>query len=180
MGFHFDGQTGVVALADAGEYGVDGSFSVAAVVQPDSVPSWNGQIVFRGDDRGAIDNYSLSLGSDGFFTFMFDQPNGERASLRVPARIGQAQALLGTFDRHRSRMRLWVDGEVVAQTWVPSGPVSAMIADYRPGLSVGNVQAPEAGVHPQPFQGWIRDVRVYRTEREWSSLESLTTLATRH
>lgn len=172
-GFHFDGQTGVVALADAGEYGVEASFSVAAVVQPDAVPAGNGQIVFRGDDRNATDTFSLSLGPDGYFTFMFDRRNGERAQLMAPARIGESQALLGTYDRETSKMRLWINGEIVAQTWVPSGPVSAMIADYRPGLSVGNVQAPEAGVHRQPFRGWIRDVRVYRTARDWSSLESL-------
>jgi hypothetical protein len=119
--------------------------------------------VFRGDDRSGHDNFSLNLGSDGYFSFVLygSTSEFEATGVRSAARVGEWQRLVAVFDARAREMRLYVNGVTVGQTAVPFQPIVVMEPDWTPGLSIGNVQNPLGGIHNQPFHGQIRDVRLY-------------------
>ncbi|MBS1723029.1 MAG: LamG domain-containing protein [Armatimonadetes bacterium] len=159
------GRNGCAYFADEARFGMDASFSVSAQVFVRTMPSGGtspaGQIVFRGDDRGGLDNYCLSLGYDGLYSICFDGPEGPRVEVKAHHREQQWQQLLGTYDARYGLLSLYVDGVLAAQTATTVLPVARMEAQYTPGLSIGNVQNPLGGCHNQPFNGMIRDVRIY-------------------
>jgi hypothetical protein len=163
----FKGQNGGVVFRDLRAYALGGSFTLTARVRPNAWPvggsSPAGQIVFRGDDRSGHDNYSLNLGNDGHFTFcVYGSANEwEAIGVRAAARLGEWQRLVAVYDSVGREIRLFVDGVVVGQSAVPFRPITLMESAWTPGLSIGNVQNPLGGMHWQPFNGQIRDVRLY-------------------
>jgi hypothetical protein len=172
-GAEFGGMDGVVRFKDQPAYRLGAAFSIYAEVWIHSDPrggsSPAGQIVFRGDDRNGLDNYSLSLGTDGLYTFAVYGPGGEQAGVRAAAERGRWEALLATFDSRTRRMRLVVDGAVVAEQSVAFVPVLDMVEAHAPGLSFGNVQNPMGGRHWQPFHGLVRQVRLYAGVADWEA-----------
>lgn len=173
----FGGHNGAVLFQDSPQFTFPGSFSVSAQVYPTAWPSGGtspaGQIAFRGDDRCACDNFSLSLGNDGYFTFYFDSPDGGRLEVRAEAAMGQWQTVLGTFDAQSHQIRLYVDGYMKSQSNGPFAPVVLMEPQSSPGFSIGNVQNPMGGVHNQPFHGLIRDVRLWNSPVMWDAVEAM-------
>lgn len=170
----FGGQNGVVFFPDQRQFWLGPSFSVSATVWVNALPrggtSPQGQIVFRGDDRGGLDNYSLNLGEDGYYNFNFYGASNDNASVRVPARLGVWQTLLGTFDAKTRQISLYLDGVLVAQQYTSLFPVMEMTSGDAPGFSIGNVQNPLGGCHNQPFNGTIRDVRLFDSVASWDDL----------
>lgn len=177
----FGGHNGVVFVADSPQFALGPSFSVSAQVWVRSLPrngtSPQGQIVFRGDDRSANDNYSLCLGNDGFYTFNFDGGDDHWAGLRVPSRTNVWTTLLGTFDAKTRHIMLYVDGYLAAEQYTPYTPLMLMDKNCSPGFSIGNVQNPLGGNHNQPFNGLIRDVKLYNTAINWDDLSREPRLA---
>ncbi|QYK56563.1 MAG: hypothetical protein KF733_03565 [Fimbriimonadaceae bacterium] len=172
-GVLLDGRTGGVVVPDSAAYALGGSFSIAVEAFARQAPfggsSPQGQLVFRGDDRSACDNYAICLGTDGYYTFMIDAVDGSRALLRAPAKTGQWERLLATFDVRTTHMTLSIDGYLVAEQWVPITPFTQMVPDLDPGVSFGNVQAPEKGRHWQPYNGFLRDVRFFDEAVLWDA-----------
>lgn len=161
------GKNGGVVFRDHKAYALGGSFTLSALVRPAAWPlggtSPAGQIVFRGDDRSGHDNYTINLGNDGLFSFAVygSASEFEATGVRAAARLGDWQRLVGIYDSRSRELRLYVDGVIVGQTSVPFRPITLMETAWTPGLSVGNVQNPLGGMHNQPFNGQIRDVRLY-------------------
>lgn len=173
-GANFFGKNGAVLFKDSRQFELGPSFSVSATVMARALPqdgsSPAGQIVFRGDERCGLDNFSLNLGNDGFYTFYFNSASGEGAALRAPSRIGAWQTLLGTSDAQTKDMCLYVDGALVGQTSANLLPITLLDVGAAPGFSIGNVQNPLGGCHNQPFNGQIKDVRLYNSRVFWDDL----------
>ena len=165
------GKNGALFVPDSPQFALGPSFSVSVQVWIKSWPKGGtspaGQIVFRGDDRSGLDNFSMNVGEDGFYTFYMNSPENEGAGVRVPAKLNCWQTLLGTFDSTTKKLSLMVDGFVAAEQYTPCVPVTKMLADHHPGLSIGNVQNPLGGCHNQPFNGFIRDVRLFNSVATW-------------
>lgn len=170
----FSGHNGVVVAKDARQFWLGPSFSLSATVYVNAIPhggtSPQGQIVFRGDDRGGLDNYSLNLGEDGYYNFNFYGASNDNASVRVPARLNTWQTLLGTFDARTKQISLFLDGVLVAQQYTSLFPIMEMSSSDVPGFSIGNVQNPLGGCHNQPFNGYIRDVRLFDHVATWDDV----------
>lgn len=164
-GAEFGGENGVVAFQDEPRYRMTGSFSVYAEATPCAIPkngtSPAGQIVFRGDDRCGLDNFSLCLGYDGMYSFGFYSGSHSGASVAVPAAIGSRSRLLGTFDALTRRISLYVDGVLAAEQYTAAAPFADMVAEATPGLSIGNVQHPFGPHHRQPFHGKVANVLLF-------------------
>lgn len=167
QGCQFAGKNGAIVYKDSEEYGFDESFSIYVEVFPQVLPrggtSPAGQIVFRGDDRSGLDNYSLNLGEDGYFTFYFNSPDNQGAGVRVLARMNQWQRLLATFDAKSHMLKLYIDDFLMGQNSQPILPVTRMEKEFTPRFSIGNVQNPLGGNHNQPFHGGIRNVKLFNT-----------------
>jgi hypothetical protein len=165
QGFQSGGKNGVLFFTDQPQFALGGSFSIQATVKFESLPSNGtspaGQLVFRGDDRNGLDNYSLNLGNDGYYTFCFNSADGQGFGIRTKATAGKWQTVLGVLDTHAREGRLYVDGFLVAQSAALVLPVIELVKDQNPGLSIGNVQNPLGGVHNQPFKGLIKDVKLW-------------------
>ena len=168
------GKNGVLFYPDLPQFELGPSFSISAKVwvreNPVGGTSPAGQIVFRGDDRCGLDNYSLSLGNDGFYTFSVYSDGDDSGGVRAPSIKNRWQTLLGTFDARSKDMKLYIDGVLVSESSVNILPVVKMDSQWTPGFSIGNVQNPLGGMHNQPFNGFIRDVRLYNNVIFWDDL----------
>lgn len=167
QGCQFGGHNGAVVYQDLTEYGFDESFSIYAEVYPFALPNGGtspaGQIVFRGDDRNGLYNYSLNLGEDGYLTFYFNSPDNQGAGVRTKARMNQWQRILATFDAKSHTLRIYVDDFLMGQNSQPITPVTRMENEFAPRFAIGNVQNPLGGAHNQPFHGTIRNVKLFNT-----------------
>lgn len=115
--------------------------------------------MFRGDDRSAMDPYQISLARNGRFVFAI-QSASESCALSADARLNTWTHLLGTLDATTGNMQFFVNGKLVEKTTTKVRPLIALDPRYHPGFSIGNTQNP-AGPHRQPFDGIIRDARIY-------------------
>lgn len=176
-GADFRGMNGALFFQDSNQYVLGHSFSVSATVwireNPTNGTSPAGQIVFRGDDRGGLDNYTLNVSNDGYYSFNFYNDANDNGGVGAPATKNKWQTLLGTFDSETKAIKLFVDGVLVAESSAPLIPVTKMESGWTPGLSIGNVQNPLGGCHNQPFNGIIRDVRLYDNAIFWDDLRKM-------
>lgn len=165
FGAFFSGQNGAVEFADSPNFAFAGSFSVYAEVYITDLPergtSPAGQIVFRGDDRCGLDNYSLNLGNDGFYSFYFNSGDNQGHGVRTLCKKRQWERLLAVFDSNAHETRLYINGFLLGENGTPLFPVTEMDAGWTPRFSIGNVQNPQGGMHNQPFHGTIRNVALY-------------------
>ena len=67
--FALDGVNDRVQMADSESLALTNSLTIEGWVKADSIPAQQGEILFRGDDRGGLDPYSLSLQSNGSLRF---------------------------------------------------------------------------------------------------------------
>ena len=58
--FSLDGVNDRVQMADSESLKLTNSLTIEGWVKADSIPAQQGEILFRGDDRGGLDPYSLS------------------------------------------------------------------------------------------------------------------------
>lgn len=165
LGLDVAGRDGVLRFADKDRYAMGQSFTLSAAVWVRELPKGGtspaGQIFFRGDDRSGLDNYSLCLGEDGYFTFCFNSADNNGTGVRAKATKERWQFLVANFDARARELRLYVNGVIVGQSATPLFPTINMDSNASPALSIGNVQNPLGGCHNQPFNGFIRDVRLY-------------------
>ena len=167
--FEFAGSPSDVAFVpDSPEFAITGSISISCWVCPRAfaspfATSPQSQIVFRGDDRGGSDPYHLTLSRDGCYTFSVDGGISSICTLGAPARLNEWVHLLGTLDATTGEMQLFVNSRPIARAKTDVRPTGALDRRYHPGIGIGNTQFPQGGHHQQPFDGFIRDVRIYNS-----------------
>jgi hypothetical protein len=147
----FDGVNDLVRIADAASLDLDGALTVEAWVYPTTPPSGWRTIVAKEGSAGSV--YFLHAASGygdapaGGVSF-----GGAERTVAGPARLASSAwtHLAATYDG--TRVRLWVNGNSVAET-LASGPVDVSTGALRLG---GNAPFGEY------FQGRIDEVRLYR------------------
>jgi len=162
----FGGELGTGASTpDSPVFALTHSLSISCWAHPRAysnplATSPQSQIVFRGDDRSGLDPYQLTLSRSGYFAFGVSSL-GEMTVLHTPAKLNSWVHLLGTLDDATGEMRLYVNGKLLAETKTTVRPFGALDPGYHPGIGIGNTQFPQGGVHRQPFDGLVRDIRIY-------------------
>ncbi|MBL8047905.1 MAG: LamG domain-containing protein [Chthonomonas sp.] len=176
-GFDFMSETATVQVADHPKLAFTESFTISLWAFPRSLPgrySPNSQIFFRGDDRDGLDPYCLCLRKDGVWHFAINSEKGGNF-IQAPATIGQWSHLVASFDAYRGRMRLYVNDELMAQSFTSETPFSGLDIQWDPGVSIGNVQRTQANRHWQPFDGLIDEILVYNDARAVPSNQAYVT-----
>lgn len=162
----FQGELNGGAFApDGPEFALTHSLSVSCWVYPRAyahpfATSPQSQIVFRGDDRSGLDPYQLTLSRTGYFAFGVEGAGG-LCVLHYPAKLNTWAHVLGTLDDATGKIRLYINGKLAAETTTNVRPLGGLDPNQHPGIGIGNTQFPQGGRHRQPFDGMIRDVRIY-------------------
>jgi hypothetical protein len=161
-GYDFDGVNGGIVLGDVRQLELTRSLTVSCWVNlraynPSDFP--DSQIAFRGDDRGGLDSYAMTVHTDGTVTFMIQDSGNRVPHQRAPIPLNRWTHLLGSFNDLTGELRLYVNGKLTGSTKTDVRPMGPLDPTANPGLGFGNVQNP--GPHRQPLNGTIADLRIY-------------------
>lgn len=158
--FQFNGATGnAVSASEQLAYQVT-SFSVDAWVKIAGFPSaaqGSGMIFFRGDGRPALDPYFLYSAPNGKVGFHIESATGAIVQIEASAPANQWIHVTGTFDDPSNRIRLYVNGVLVAQQITSIVPMTNMTGP-NPGVGIGNIHVTPFS---QPFNGMIDEVELF-------------------
>ncbi len=158
--FSFNGTNGWAALGDPSSLAFTASFTIEGWIKVNGLPTnYNfGSIMFRGDDRGGLDPYSLDLLPDGQLRFEVCSGPGT-ADVYAPVAVGQFVHVAATLDDATGAMTLYENGAVVAQTTTTVRPFGALDPTQEPGVGIGNSNALDN--YDVPFNGLIDELSVY-------------------
>src|SRR5262249_42187202 len=163
--FSFDGVDDRVQIADNPTLQFTTSFSIEAWVKvngfPSGPPDDHGEIFFRGDDRGGLDPYSLSVEPNGTLNFQVTNANNSSASLAAPIATGQFIHVAATLDDATGTMCLYENGVIVAQQVTTIRPFQNLDPTQNPSIAIGNHGGYPNSPHNFPFNGLIDELSVY-------------------
>ena len=162
MGLEFNGADARVFVPDNNLLQLTKSLTLEAYIQIHRVPPGNvdyTQIVFRGDDRGALDPYFLALTPDGKLVFHVEDAFYNIAAVVSPSALPLNQTLhvAGTLDDETGAQKLFINGEEVASQVTSLRPFGLLESSEKPGLGIGSLQST---LLPQFFDGIIDEVRI--------------------
>lgn len=158
--FSFDGVNDRVQVADSLSLRLTKSMTIEGWVRADSLPVQAGEILFRGDDRGGLDPYSLSVQSSGILRFeVASLTEARNVSTLMP--LGQFVHVAGTLDDATGAMRLYVNGVLMSQITTTVRPFGDLDPNSNPGIGIGNHGGYPTTPHNFPFHGLIDDLKVY-------------------
>lgn len=159
--FSFDGVDDRVGVDDSPSLALTGSMSIEAWVRADGLTSQGGVILFRGDDRGGLDPYQLSLQSDGKVKFAINDANNAGAGVLAQFPIGQFVHVVGTLDDATGSMKLYLNSMLVTQSTTSIRPFGALDPASNPGVGIGNHGGYPNTPHNFPFKGLIDELKLY-------------------
>lgn len=170
--FSFDGVNDRVLVADSPSLRLTKSMTIEGWIKADSIPvqGQQGEIFFRGDDRGGLDPYSLSIQPDGRLRYEVTSLT-DAASIWAPMPIGEFVHVAATLDDASGSMRLYLNGELMSQTTTTVRPFGNLNPGSNPGIGIGNHGGYPNTLHNFPFDGLIDDLKIY--DVPLSSLEIL-------
>ena len=165
QGFRFNGVDGAVNVPDSESLKITGSLTISAWLHVEAFPSaeqGGAMILFRGDDRGGMDPYHLSVNPSGRLMFVVMSPNNEAAEVTAPLRAGRFVFVTATLDAKTGRMRLYQNGAIVAETTMTFGPLLGDLdAGAYPGVGIGNHAGQGVSGFRYPFRGIIDELELY-------------------
>src|SRR5579864_213508 len=159
--FNFNGSNGWAALGDPSSLAFTASMTIEGWIKVNGLPTnYNfGSIMFRGDDRGGLDPYTLVVLPNGDLRFDINgYPSGD-TSVEAPIARGQWVHVAATLDDATGLMTLYENGAVVAQTTTTVRPFGALDPTQEPGVGIGNSNALDN--YDVPFNGLIDELTVY-------------------
>ncbi|MDB5324467.1 MAG: Immunoglobulin I-set domain protein [Phycisphaerales bacterium] len=166
------------AIADNAKFELTHSLTVEAFVNPAEVRNQGvGQyILFRGDDRSALDPYTLQVQvRSGVPVFIFAVTNAtggtEFVSAPIPA-MNQWYEVAGTLDDATGALKIYVNDVLQATTTTTVRPFGTLDSSQSPGLAIGNLQSGNYG-DASKFHGLIDEVRI--SDQALSSSQLLQT-----
>lgn len=121
----------------------------------------HGEILFRGDDQGGLDPYSLSVEPNGTLNFQVTDASNSSASLAAPIATGQFIHVAATLDDATGTMRLYENGALVAQQVTTIRSFRDLDPASNPGIGIGNHGGYPTSPHNFPFYGLIDELSAY-------------------
>jgi|GEM_PF-937738 len=158
--FHFDGVDDRLMVPDAPNLRLTKSLTIEGWIYIESLPiKLGGQILFRGDDRLGLDPYSLAILPDGNLQFHIGSLTSN-VEITTPVPTGRFLHVAATLDSASGSMKLFKNGNIVAEATTVIRPFKDLDSNYYPGLGIGNTQGPRMQ-HNHPFHGLIDELAVY-------------------
>lgn len=160
--FKLDGVNDRVQVADSPSLALTQSLSIEAWIKADGLPSEQGEIFFRGDDRGGLDPYSLSLQPNGQLRWQVVS-GPDAAEVWSPIPLGQFVHVAATLDDATGQLSLYLNGVLASQTVTSVRPFGALSPTSNPGIGIGNHGGSPATPHNFPFKGLIDELKVHNS-----------------
>lgn len=161
--YDFYGPRSGVHFGDLNPLKITDSMTVSLWINPRSYVNDGpgAQLLFRGDDRSGLDPYSLVLLGDGTINFSVqgDDQRGMHVTSELPKH--KWSQVVANWDAETGFLKMWLNGELIGMARTTVRPFANLEGSAAPGVSVGNVQN-DKGIHNQPFNGMISDLRLYR------------------
>jgi hypothetical protein len=159
--FSLDGADDRVQMADSNSLKLTQSLTIEGWVKVDAFPaSDHGEILFRGDDRGGLDPYSLATEPDGTLNFHVESLSGV-TELGAPIDLGRFVHVAVTLDDTTGSTRIYLDGSLAAQTVTTVRPFGDLDPASNPGVGIGNHGGYPNTPHNFPFHGLIDELAIY-------------------
>jgi hypothetical protein len=162
--FSFDGSNDRAQAADSPSLAVTGSMTIEGWLRVDAFPAGapadHGEILFRGDDRGGLDPYSLSVEPNGNLLFQVSGLSGG-VGVQAPVPTGQFVHVAATLDDATGAMRLYVNGELAASMTTTVRPFADLDPASNPSVGIGNHGGYPTSPHNFPFDGLIDELSIY-------------------
>jgi len=175
-GFRFDGHAGAIFVPDFADLRLGPSLTLSAWINLAALENDPGEIIFRGDDRPALDPYALCImpayHGKTEVEFLLDSGTSSQ-TLFAPIPVGRMTLVTATLDDTTSMMRLYIDGHIMAGTYTRVRPFHDLDTRQNPGIGIGNVQ--DVNAFSQPFHGIIADIRIYNRALSESEVATLFT-----
>jgi outer membrane protein assembly factor BamB len=164
--FSFDGVNDRAQVADADSLKFTASMSIEGWIKVNGFPSGtngvvHGEILFRGDDRGGLDPYSLSVEPNGTLNFLITPDNGPGVNLSAPIATGQWIHVAATLDDATGAMQLYENGALVAHLVTTARAFRDLDPGSNPSIGIGNHGGYPSTPHNLPFNGLIDELTVY-------------------
>ena len=134
----FNGVYQRVFIPDSSQFELTHSLTLEAFVyvRSSDTSSFEQQIIYRGDDRGALDPFALSFHQDGFFDLRIESETTELHLQAPVSGYDQWHHVAGTLDDATSELKLYVDGVLAASMFTPVRPLGALDPLSLPGLGI--------------------------------------------
>jgi hypothetical protein len=181
-GFGCDGRDNYVNLPDAEDLRLTQSLTLEARFRAESVGfGWN-SILFRGDDRPALDPYFLSLQrgrtADSAHLVFHVESMTQAAELQVDIPLHTELNVAGTLDDASNTMRLYVYGEMVGEQKTTVRPFKNLDPTHAGGICIGNHAGRPNTSYNYSFHGVINEIKIYN--RALSQAEELVEAGATH
>jgi hypothetical protein len=130
-----------ISIPDSASLAITQSLTLDAYIDPFSTENSGAQIVFRGDDRPALDPYSLNVVA-GTINFGVADDSGGGASVGAPLPgINKWLFIAGTLNNTTGAMDLYINGTLAATTTTTERPYGPLAPSENPGVGIGNVES---------------------------------------
>ena len=164
MGF-YSGVNQKVLFDDSLPFRITGSLTIEAVIRYDgSLPGnsyGHNMILFRGDDRGGLDPYYLSVTNDRLsFVVSGESINSNSTVWSDPLVHGQWYHVAAVLNGVTGRQSIFIDQTETAYTYTAVRPFATLDALANPGVAIGGAQS---GNFQFGFGGVIDQVRLSNT-----------------
>ena len=172
--YYFNGTSSRIFVDDSTTLVLTNSLTLAAymiALQPQNEHA--NQIIFRGDDRNALDPYSLFLIDGVTLFFGISDDKGNTVSLQAPISPAEWHQVVGTLDGTSGQMKLFIDSVVVASTNTAVRPLG-LLTGPQPGLGLGHLQS-ASPLFKGCFKGTLDDIRIYNRALSSSEVMQLYT-----
>ncbi len=150
-----------VFIPDDPRFQLTHSLTLEAYIDPRVSSSSFSQIIFRGDDRLALDPYYLAtFDQSGTPVLIFNINDAVGGSATVTAPLPAYNTwyhVAGTLNDATGAMDLYINGQLVNSVVTGVRPFGPLDPTELPGLGIGDVQSPNFG---ESFNGLIDEVRM--------------------
>ena len=158
--FGFDGVSGRIFVPDSSSLALTGSMAISAWIKVASYPASEGQILFRGDDRGGYDPYYLEVDGDGDLQYQIADANNAQVWAFAPVPLAQWVFVAATLDDNTGIMSLYENGKLMDYAKTNVRPFANLDSSQNPGVGIGNTQGTQ---YSEYFHGIIDDLKLYDT-----------------
>jgi len=160
---------GGILIPDSSAFQLTHSLTIGLWMKP-TPDSW--VAFFRGDARPGFDPYAISMdrGNIGKVGLQITDASNNTKFLAAPiAGWNVWQQVTGTLDDATGAMRLYINGNLVAEDTTTIRPFGALHPAQQPGVAIGNATPP----YDFPFQGVLDEVVLYSRALSPSEVASL-------
>jgi len=161
---HFSGSNlQSVFIPDNPAFQLTNSLTLEAYFNVAATPNAGGLIIYRGDNRGGLDPYFLTVAPGPTLEFgSYDAANALTSVTTPVPSLNKWYFAAGVLNGATGQMSLYLNGVLQSSITTPNRPLGPLDPTQQPGLAIGALQSTFYGDF-ESFDGLIDDVRISNT-----------------